>query len=183
MEAGRRAIELDPNNFIGYWTLGRIYFSNEKNTEALELYLKVIELNPEFYTAYSDIRMCYDKLGNKDKLQESVQVALKFYPEYLTQHPEDARAHLFYAMDLATAGKIEEAKREATKAIELNPTDQLMQYNAACFYSQLGDKKQAIETLKKAISSGYKGYDWMKHDPDLDVLRNEPEFIELMRGK
>jgi serine/threonine protein kinase/Tfp pilus assembly protein PilF len=183
MEAGRRAIELDPNNFIGYWTLGRIYFSNEKNAEALELYLKVIELNPEFYTAYSDIRMCYDKLGNKDKLQESVQVALKFYPEYLTQHPEDARAHLFYAMDLATAGKIEEAKREATKAIELNPTDQLMQYNAACFYSQLGDKKQAIETLKKAISSGYKGYDWMKHDPDLDVLRNEPEFIELMRGK
>jgi len=126
--------------------------------------------------------MCYDKLGDKDKLQESVQVALKFYPEYLIKHPEDARAHLFYAMDLSTAGKIEEAKREATKAIELNPTDLLMQYNTACFYSQLGDKKHAIETLKKAVSSGYKAYDWIKHDPDLDILRDEPEFIELMKG-
>jgi serine/threonine protein kinase/Flp pilus assembly protein TadD len=183
LEAGKKAIELDPNNFIGFWILGRIYYSNKKDVEAIELFDKVTKLNPEFYTAYSDIRMCYDRLGDKIKLNETVQKSLKFYPEYLTRHPDDARAHVFYAMDLATAKQFDKAKSETAKAIELNPTDILMLYNVACFYSVMDEKQMAIETLKKAITAGYKAYDWMERDVDLDNIRNEPEYIELMKGK
>lgn len=183
LEAGKKAIELDPNNFIGFWILGRIYYSNKKDVEAIELFDKVTKLNPEFYTAYSDIRMCYDRLGDKIKLNETVQKSLKFYPEYLTRHPDDARAHVFYAMDLATAKQFDKAKSETAKAIELNPTDILMLYNVACFYSVMDEKQMAIETLKKAITTGYKAYDWMERDVDLDNIRNEPEYIELMKGK
>ncbi len=182
LESGQKAIELDPNNFIGYWILGRIHYTTKKDIEAIELFEKVIKLNPEFYTAYSDIRMCYERLGNKDKLNETIQRSLKFYPEYLTRHPDDARAHLFYAMDLAVAKEIEKAKVEADKAIKLNPTDILMIYNVACFYSVMDEKEMAIEAIRKAIGAGYKAYDWIEHDIDLDNIRNEPEFIELMKG-
>jgi serine/threonine protein kinase/Tfp pilus assembly protein PilF len=182
LEAGHKAIELDPNNFIGYWILGRIRYTTKKDNEAIELFEKVIKLNPEFYTAYSDIRMSYERLGNKDKLNETIQRSLKFYPEYLTRHPDDARAHVFYAMDLAVAKQFDKAKIEADKAIKLNPTDVLMIYNVACFYSVMDEKKMAIETIRKAIAAGYKAYDWMERDVDLDNIRNEPEFIELMKG-
>ena len=182
LESGQKAIELDPNNFIGYWILGRIRYSTKNDNEAIELYEKVIKLNPEFYTAYSDIRMCYERLGNKDKLNETIQRSLKFYPEYLTRHPDDARAHVFYAMDLAVAKQLDKAKLEADKAIKLNPTDLLMIYNVACFYSVMNEKKMAIEAIRKAIDAGYKAYDWMERDVDLDNIRNEPEFIELMKG-
>jgi serine/threonine protein kinase/Flp pilus assembly protein TadD len=182
-ESGKKAIELDPNSFVCYWILGRIYFSNGKNAEALELHKRAAVLNPDFYTAYSDIRMCYEKLGLKEKAKEAVTKALEFYPGYLDIHPDDARAHLFYAMDLVQAEKIDEAKKEAAKALELNPNDSLMQYNAACFYSAMGEKQHAIETLKKAIVSGWQAYQWLKSDPDFDNIRNEPEFIELMKGK
>lgn len=182
LESGQKAIELDPNNFIGYWILGRIHYTTKKDIEAIELFEKVIKLNPEFYTAYSDIRMCYERLGNKDKLNETIQRSLKFYPEYLTRHPDDARAHVFYAMDLAVAKQLDKAKLEADKAIKLNPTDLLMIYNVACFYSVMNEKKMAIEAIRKAIDAGYKAYDWMERDVDLYNIRNEPEFIELMKG-
>jgi serine/threonine protein kinase len=183
LESGHKAIELDPNNFIGYWILGRIRYSTKKDNEAIDLFEKVIKLNPEFYTAYNDIRMTYERLGNKEKLNETIQRSLKFYPEYLTRHPDDARAHLFYALDLAVAKQFDKAKIEADKAIKLNPTDVLMIYNVACFYSVMDEKKMAIETIGKAIAAGYKAYDWMERDVDLDNIRNEPAFIELMKGK
>jgi serine/threonine protein kinase/Tfp pilus assembly protein PilF len=181
--AGKKAIELDPNNFVGYWILGRIYHSTDRNLEAIELFKKVIELNPDFFSAYTDLRLTYEWLGEKDRINEVLQSSIKVYPRYLLQHPDDARAHLFYSLDLLLIGKNDEAKNEAAKAIELNPTDPLMQYNASCFYSRIGEKDLAIETLKNAMTAGYQDYEWIKRDSDLDSIRNEPKFIELMKGK
>ena len=47
----------------------------------------------------------------------------------------------------------------------------------------MGETKLAIESIKNAFSVGYANYDWLKRDTDLDPIRNEPEFIELMKGK
>jgi hypothetical protein len=58
-----------------------------------------------------------------------------------------------------------------------------MFYNAACFYSSVGDKPLALQSLKNAISAGYGFYEWIKRDPDLDNIHNEPEYIEMMKGK
>jgi len=33
------------------------------------------------------------------------------------------------------------------------------------------------------MSGGYENFGWMKHDPDLDALREGPEFIELMQER
>jgi len=183
LTAGKKAIELDPNNFIGYWILGRIYHSTDRDNEAIDLFNKVIELNPDFYSAYLDLRLAYERLGNTEKFNEVLKAAIKVYSRYLYQHPDDSRAHMLYALDLLLVGNNEEAKSEAAKAVELNPTDPLMQYNASCFYSRLGDKNLAIETLKNAMTAGYQDYEWIKRDSDLDNIRNEPKFLELMRGK
>jgi hypothetical protein len=57
-----------------------------------------------------------------------------------------------------------------------------MLYNAACLYSRLGETRRAIETLRHAINAGVKNFGWMRNDPDLDALRNDPEFIQLTEG-
>ena len=90
---------------------------------------------------------------------------------------------MFYAIDLVQTGEKEEAKIQAAKALELSPNDPLMLYNASCFYSQMGEKKLAIEALKNSFAVGYANYDWLKRDSDLDPIRNEPDYIELMKGK
>ena len=181
LKASKKAIELDPSDFIGYWNLGRIYHSTDKDEEAIELYNKVIELNPEFYSAYTDLRMSYTRLGQKEKLNELVEMEMNIFPQYLFKHPDDARAHLFFATTLIEAGRAKEAKSEAATAMELNPNDPLMLYNLACFYSMMNEKKLAVESLGRSIKAGHVDYEWFKRDPDLDNIRTEPGYIELMK--
>jgi len=96
------------------------------------------------------------------------------------QHAEVQRSLM---AEFAQKSAALEAKTKAARAIELSPNDPLMFYNAACFYSSLGDKRLALQSFKNAISSGYGFFEWIKRDPDLDNIRNEPEYIELMKGK
>ena len=182
-EAGKKAIELDPYNFNGYWILGRIYHSTDRDKEAVVLLQKVIELNPDFFSAYGDLIITFERLGEKENSSKILNEALNMFPRYLIQHPDDARAHLFYANSLVRAGKIQEAKSEAAKAVEINPHDPLVQYNVACFYGVIEDKKMAIQTLKSACAAGYQDYEWIRRDSDLNSIRQEPEYLELMKGK
>jgi tetratricopeptide (TPR) repeat protein len=183
LTAGHKAIDLDPNNSVAYWILGRIYHNIDRDKEAVDLFKKTIVLDPDFYTAYGDLRMVYERLGEKEKKEETLHASLRTYPRYLLQHPDDARAHMFFAMDLSQTGKLEEAKAEAAKSIELSPGDTVTLYNAACFYASLAEKKLSVQTLKNAILAGWVDYEWIKRDPDLETIRTEPEYIELMKGK
>jgi len=181
--AGQKAIELDNNNYSAYWLLGRIYHSTDRDEEALELYKKVISLNPDYYPAYSDLCVSYERLGNFNEQKLTLEKLMDVYPRYLSQNPDDARAHIFYAIDLTLVGRIEEAKAEGKKAVQLSPDDSLMSYNVACLYSRLGDKATGIEYLEKAIKQGYTNFEWLKRDPDLENIQSEPGFVELMKGK
>ncbi len=181
--ATKKAIELDSNNFIAYWILGRIYHTADRDREAIDLFRKVLEINPDFYSADNDLLMAYERLGEKEKHAETLQAILQSFPRYLLKNPDDARAHMYYGIHLATAGQNEKAKVEGEKALELNPNDSLMMYNAACLYARLGDARLAAKTLKDAVAAGQEDFEWIKRDPDLDGIRNEPEYIELMKGK
>jgi adenylate cyclase len=127
--------------------------------------------------------MSYEKLEDKENLQQTIQRAALFYPTYLLHNPDDSRAHQFYALTLKRLGRVEEAKEEMNKGIEQNPNDPIIIYNAACFYSMIGDKKASIENLKKAINNGFGNYEYIKHDPDLDSLKMEPDFMALLHDK
>ncbi len=181
--AVKKALDLDPNNFFAYWILGRIYFTTDKDKEAIEPLKKVMELNPDFYSAYIDLRMVYEKLGDKENLNEIIKTTLDYFQQYLEQNPDDGRARILYANTLVFVEKIDEAKRETTMALELSPNDNVMLYNAVCLYSRIDEKKHAIDTLRTIIASGFEHYDWIKRDPDLENIRNDPEYIELMNGK
>lgn len=180
----RKAIELNPDDFIAHWTLGRIHLSTGKPAEAEALCRRVIELKPGFYVAYADLRMAYQAMGRTVEAEAlSRKLAEELVPNYLLQNPDDARARMFYAISLSEIGRREDAVREGAAALELSPGDSVMLYNGACLYSQLGDTRRAIATLRQAIAAGVENYGWMNNDTDLDPLRDDPEFKELMAGK
>lgn len=77
--------------------------------------------------------------------------------------------------------------KEYDKAVELYETvldsikeDGRQLYNAACTYSLAGEKQRAIELLRLTIEAGWDDYDHMARDTDLDNIREEPEFKELV---
>jgi tetratricopeptide (TPR) repeat protein len=54
-------------------------------------------------------------------------------------------------------------------------------YNLACAYSLNGKKKKALKTLKEAVKEGFNNLSLMKTDKDLDPLRNNPGFQQILR--
>ena len=181
--SSRKAIELDPDDFIAYWTLGRIHFSNGELEESLDLFRRVIDIKPGFYAAYADLAQTCEGLGRKAEADVASEQLLALLPNYLLQNPDDSRARMYYAITLAERGRKDEAIREGAAALELSPGDPMMLYNCACLYARLGETGRAVDTLRQAMSGGYENFGWMKHDPDLDSLREDPGFIELMQGR
>ena len=140
-------------------------------------------LNPEFLQAYDDLVMFYERLGDKEKYDAVLHKVLDIYPHYLLQHPDDAYRRMAFAVHLTYEQRNEEARTEGEKALESSSSDPIMMYYGACLYARLGEKHKAVELIKNAVAHGYENFDWIKRDPDFNSIRNEPEYIELVRGK
>jgi len=53
-------------------------------------------------------------------------------------------------------------------------------YNLACGYSLLGEKEKAIDYLGQAVKAGYSDVEHMRKDTDLDNIRQDERFLEIM---
>jgi TolB-like protein/Flp pilus assembly protein TadD len=178
--SSRKAIELAPEDFVAHWTLGRIHFTNGEFEQAYTLFRRVTQLKPTFFSGYVDLAQTCDGLGRADEARAARKQVAELMPNYLLQNPDDARARMYYAVVLAEMDRKNEALREGTKALEVSPNDAMMLYNCACLYARLGETATALGTLEQAMTKGYADDGWLKHDPDLDVLRDQPAFIALM---
>ena len=62
----------------------------------------------------------------------------------------------------------------------------LLLYDQACCYALLGQKKQALRSLDRSVSLGYKDYNNMLNDNDLRSLRKDKKYqalLEEVRGR
>lgn len=180
--SSRKAIELDPEDFIAHWTLGRIHFSRGEFQQAYDLYHRVIALKPEFLSASADLKMTCERLGLQEEAELTRTRLLERLPNHLLQNLDDARARMIHAILLAEINKRDEALRECDQALELSPGDPLMLYNCTCCYSRLGEADRAIDTLRQSIAAGYENFAWLKQDPDMNPVRDNPKFQALLAG-
>ena len=61
-----------------------------------------------------------------------------------------------------------------------DPPYSVIHYNAACIYSLTGRSDEALEHLRRAIELSANARDYAKHDTDLDAIREQPAFKELV---
>jgi adenylate cyclase len=180
--SSRKAIELAPDDFVAHWTLGRIHFTNGEFEQAYALFRRVIDLKAAFISGYADLAMTCDKLGRTAEARAARDQMLERLPNYILQNPDDSRMRMFYAVTLAEAGRKEDAIREGSNAIEISPDDPMMLYNCACLHARLGETQRALDLVRQAIARGHLNFGWMRNDPDMASLRDNPEFIALTSG-
>lgn len=179
----KKAIEIDPDDFIAHWTLGRIYFTDGKLEQALDLFRRVTEIKSGFYAGHVDLAQTLMGLGRAAEAEVVYQQLLELFPNYLLQNPDDSRARLIYANQLGRVGQRDRALQECATALELSPGDPVMHYNAACMYANLGEAEQTIAALRQAIDAGYANFGWMRNDPDFTTLREHPDFVVLLKDR
>jgi tetratricopeptide (TPR) repeat protein len=56
-------------------------------------------------------------------------------------------------------------------------------YNRSCIAAQLGDADRALDLVREAASLGFPYWELIRLDPDMEPLRDNPTFQELIRPK
>lgn len=66
------------------------------------------------------------------------------------------------------------------RLVALRPRDPIAYYNLACSYSLLKQTTRAFTAMKRALGLGYCDVDHMLADPDLENLRADPRWADLL---
>jgi serine/threonine protein kinase/Flp pilus assembly protein TadD len=166
----------------GSWNiLGRAYFASGRFEDAAALTERAIEANGDDYNIYLPYTLALERLGRRREADHVRQRMAKVLRQQLELVPEDVRARILLATNLAYSKQdADECIRHLQTAVALRPGDPNTLYNAACTYGVLGKKAEALETIKKAIACGYSNLNWAAKDSDLDCLHDDPEFQKLV---
>lgn len=76
-------------------------------------------------------------------------------------------------------GSFDEAIEWNQKILDNSP-DAGNYYDAACLFSRMGKKSEAIKFLKESFELGYKNFVHIESDTDLDALRDMQEYKDLI---
>jgi serine/threonine protein kinase/Flp pilus assembly protein TadD len=179
IELAKRAIALKPDCEGVYNVLGRAYFASGRFQEAAELTETAIGANGDDYNVYIPFTNALERLGRTEEVKKYREMEMLILERQLELVPEDVRARSLLAADYANMERPDDAVRHLEMAVALRPNDSNVLYNAACTYGVLGKKAEALEVLRRALEAGYANVDWPKQDPDLAILRDDPEFLKL----
>jgi eukaryotic-like serine/threonine-protein kinase len=170
----RRAEELDPlsaeiSSFTGWW----LYYARRYDEAASQLG-KCLDLDPNYTNCHWLLGQTYQQQGRFSEALRANAKALQIDPGWNWATTESARVD-------ALSGRRAEAQRGLDDLLALSKHSVVSNYMLAGVYAGLGDKGRALDKLEQAFSERSFFFDFIKSDPDMDSLRAEPRFQELVR--
>ncbi len=82
--------------------------------------------------------------------------------------------------ELVEKKRFKEAATLYEVATEIRPGDPVALYNLACAQALAGDRKRALASLDRSVKAGWNDAAQMEKDPDLESLRQEKAFADLL---
>jgi tetratricopeptide (TPR) repeat protein len=112
---------------------------------------------------------------------EQLNFEIDFFSGVLQRYPDFVDALRVLGNNLTIKGRFEEGLRIDKRLVRLRPHDALAHYNLACSYSLLRKTDLALRALRKAIELGYRDVRYILEDHDLDFIRSDPRFRQLLQ--
>ena len=163
------SIDLDPENAAIYAMRSITHLKKKEGDKALSDINTAIALGePTPYYSYTRGRINM-LLGKKDEADSDFKTVVSD-----TAAAEIEPYALFYL------GEKDKAIALTDSLLTASPDDASTIYNAACLYSLLNDKENALKYLEKAFNAGEITTFYAKMDPDFDNIQEAPEFKALI---
>ena len=173
-----KVMVMQPEYGFGYYRRGWFKELTGDLEGGLEDLTMAIVLEPKesyFYGTRGDL---YKKLGKAELAEVDFRKVIE-----LEDSPEKYEC-IQYAYE--GLGMYDKAKEAIDIMIARDSTDYGNYYDAACMYSRMKDKENALKYLEKALMMGYNRFAHIERDFDLDFLRSTDEFkvlIEKYKGQ
>jgi tetratricopeptide (TPR) repeat protein len=103
-----------------------------------------------------------------------------FFESVLRRAPDYANVVEILGGLYTRQGRIADGLRMDRRLVKLQPRNPTAHYNLACSLALSKRKADALRELREAVLLGYRDFDWMQQDPDLEALKHHPEFQALL---
>jgi tetratricopeptide (TPR) repeat protein len=113
--------------------------------------------------------------------QSQLDFELEFFGGILTRQPHYVDVLRVMGTNLTLKGRYAQGLQIDKRLVQLRPNDPLAHYNLACSYALLKRGDLALKTLRRAVELGYRDFRYMREDHDLDSIRQDPRFRQLLR--
>ncbi len=84
------------------------------------------------------------------------------------------------AVEAYNKGETEKALSMWVQILQSDPRDTTALYNSACAVTKLGYKDEAFKLLDLAVQFGFVNFEHLKHDADLEPLREDDRYTKLL---
>ncbi|HEY8434664.1 MAG TPA: TIR domain-containing protein [Sphingomicrobium sp.] len=160
---------------------GRFYLNRRDVAAATRHYERAVELVESDFHAWAMLSTCYQAAGQTEKLRESAKRMISESQTAVQQDPSNGAALGILAGGYALLGEKEKTHEWMERALLVDPDNLNVRYNFACVLSIVGDKDGALKMLESSLASGGQ-YQLriVENDTDLDSLRDDPRFDEII---
>lgn len=205
----QKAVALSPDNELAHSTLASAYLTIFDLDNAVRQYEVALRISPGNGEVRDLLDACIEKrevldtsIGSMQKKvasdPESAELRFRLGELYMHRGDLDTairemRKSLSLERtpqalnDLVTIFSLKGDNAQALRCIEellkLEPEDPMIHYNAACIYSRMGRVDEALHSLRIAVKRGFRRWDIMDSDPDLERLRETERYREIIRAR
>jgi tetratricopeptide (TPR) repeat protein len=169
----RRAESLDPRSAVIATAVANVLYHAKRFDESIDQCLHALEIDPGSVSAHVVLRWNYEKKG-------MIQDAFRIYEKERAFAGDTPTTRAKYAHVLAASNQADEASRVLAELVRNKQMDRITPYEIAVIYSLLNQKDAAFEWLKEAKNNHAVGFSFVRVDPHLDNLRDDPRFSELL---
>lgn len=201
-------LELYPEDAYALIKRADAKFFTQRLDEAKQDYVIAMETAPDYgYFCHYRLGWIADMQGDYDQALKDYDMSITLndkYPYVLMMkgnllidylgRPEDGRKIMQQVIEMdsiaedgcclqyayVALGERDKAVEVMDSIIALNPNNIGNYYDAACVYSRLHEKENAIKYLHIALEKGYRKFRHIDQDDDMDFIRDTPEFQSLM---
>lgn len=161
-----------PDYEFGYYRRGWYKDMSGDPEGAVEDLSMSIVLDPDYTYSYMTRADIYMK-------QNKTELAVADYKKIIEieDSPEKYECIPYAFLGL---GEKEKAIAAIERIILKDTTDAGNYYDAACLYSRMKDKANALKYLEKSLELGFRRFAHIEQDDDMDFLRETNEFKELI---
>lgn len=166
--AVRRAVILDPLNPRTHYRLMQVLYYARLYAESVAAGNDLLALDPQEVQSFGFRGLAYYGLGDFQRARSSCEA-----------RSSDEFAQFCLALTYHKLGRQTDAEAELAK---LRAVGNRWAYRCATIYAQWGNTNQALEWLETALRGRVPFLRWLKIDPLMDPLRQEPRFQTIERA-
>jgi TolB-like protein/Flp pilus assembly protein TadD/tRNA A-37 threonylcarbamoyl transferase component Bud32 len=175
LEQMLQARRLDPLSPSIMQSLGWCYYQMRRFIESLATYRSMVEMVPEFSYGLVTYSWTLRHTGSVDEAVVNAEKALRF----------SSGGQMFVAAlggAYAAAGRRKDAYATLKRLEAMSSDGYVSPYHLALIHLHLGNRQEAIEQLRRAAVLKDAWLVWLGVEPQLDPLRGDPAFEELLQS-